>query len=243
MHQMHPASDLLRGLLTREKPKAAPAPVALYDAADDETTGSAQSTYANTDLRLKAVAIAQQFAATSADDLDSGESLADRLLSLVVGAVDSDIDGELSDDEAAVAQALLENLYDYLASKGVSDEDCTALLNDWDASAAERVKDLLADTATSDEDAAADMESFAFDENAEQSIFDSAGEPIYDAVYKKKVVVRQGRKVRINKRVSGVVRLSAKQKVAIKKMQRKSHTAVATIQRMKSLKVRKRAGL
>ncbi|MGO0379817.1 hypothetical protein ACTMMC_25205, partial [Escherichia coli] len=151
--------------------------------------------------------------------------------------------GELSDDEAAVAQALLENLYDYLASKGVSEEDCSALLNDWDASAAERVKDLLADTATSDEDAAADMESFAFDENAEQSIFDSAGEPIYDAVYKKKVVVRQGRKVRINKRVSGVVRLSAKQKVAIKKMQRKSHTAVATIQRMKSLKVRKRAGL
>lgn len=66
---------------------------------------------------------------------------------------------------------------------------------------------------------------------------------VFDATYKKKLVVRRGKKVRINKRVSGHVRLSAKQKIAVRKMLRKSHSAVAKIRRSKSVKVRKRAGL
>lgn len=66
---------------------------------------------------------------------------------------------------------------------------------------------------------------------------------LLDAVYKKKIVVRRGKKVRINKRVSGTVRLTAKQKVAVKKMLRKSHSAVAQMRRAKSNKVRQRSGL
>lgn len=57
---------------------------------------------------------------------------------------------------------------------------------------------------------------------------------VFDAVYKKKLVIRKGKRVRINKRVSGTVRLSAKQKMAVKKMLRKSHSAVATMRRAKS---------
>jgi hypothetical protein len=66
---------------------------------------------------------------------------------------------------------------------------------------------------------------------------------LLDAVYKKKIVIRRGKKVRINKRVSGTVRLTAKQKVAVKKMLRKSHSAVAQMRRAKSRKVRQRSGL
>ena len=64
-----------------------------------------------------------------------------------------------------------------------------------------------------------------------------------DAVYKKKLVVRNGKKVRINKRVSGTVRLSAKQKVAIKKARLKSHNARAMLKRAKSMRKRKQMGL
>lgn len=66
---------------------------------------------------------------------------------------------------------------------------------------------------------------------------------VLDATYKKKTVVRKGRKVRINKRVSGTVRLTAKQKIAVRKMLRKSHSAVAQVRRAKSMRVRTRSGL
>lgn len=64
-----------------------------------------------------------------------------------------------------------------------------------------------------------------------------------DAVYKKKIVIRRGKKVRINKRVSGTVRLTAKQKVAVRKMLRKTHSAVAQMRRAKSMRVRQCSGL
>ena len=68
-------------------------------------------------------------------------------------------------------------------------------------------------------------------------------EPAFDAVYKKKLVIRGGKKVRINKRVSGTVRLTAKQKMAIRKAQRKAHSASALMRRMKSMRIRRRTGL
>jgi hypothetical protein len=238
----HSAADLMRGLLT-PAPKEQPKGKYLLDSADDgEETGPA-SDYAGQQLRVTAASIAQQFAAT--DDLGDDESLADRLMMLVVGAVDADIDGELSEEESQVAGILLEYLWDYLSLKGVSDDDASALLNDWDADAAARVKDLLAEELPTDEEAAADdIDSFAFDEESSSAIFDSAnGEFLYDAVYKKKVVIKNGKKTKINKRISGTVRLNAKQKIAVRKMQRKSHTAVATLKRIKSMRKRAQAGL
>ena len=162
--------------------------------------------------------------------------MADRLLALVVGIADADKDGEISDDEQAVCDAVLENMWDYLSAKGVSDDDCDALLNEWDAGAADRVYDLLVSALPDGEEAsAADLDSFAFDGDSDGAVF--------DAVYKKKLVIKHGKKVRINKRVSGHVRLSAKQKISIRKMLRKSHSAVATMRRMKSNRIRKASGL
>ncbi|KVN83491.1 hypothetical protein [Burkholderia ubonensis] len=247
MKSMHPASELLRDLLS----PAAPAKghgkgkgKALFDdASDDDTAGPAD--YASTDLRVKAAAIVQEWANTDPADLGEGESLADRLLMLVIGVIDVDKDGEISDDESQVAAVLLDYIWDYLNSKGVSDDDCSALLNDGDNDAAVRVKDLIADSVSSDDDAAGDdIDDFAFDDESQTAIFDSAaGEIIYDATYRRTAVVRGGKKVKINKRVSGNVRLSAKQKVAVKKMLRKSHSAAATLKRMKSMRKRAQSGM
>jgi hypothetical protein len=243
LNNIHPASELLRTVLT---PVAKPAPASrttVFDDTGDDSTADPAG-YASTDLRVKAANIVQTWAATDADSLGDDENLADRLLMLVIGAIDVDKDGEISDDEAQVASVLLDYIWDYLASKGVSDEDCEALLDNGDVDAAARVKDLLSDSLPSEDDAAADdVDAFAFDDEAQTALFDSAGEVIFDAAYKKKVAVRNGHKIRINKRVSGTVRLSAKQKIAVKKMLRKSHSASATIKRMKSMRMRSKAGL
>lgn len=246
MNSTHPASDLLRGLMTPAAPaKGSRKGKTVFDGTgDDDAVGGGPADYASTDLRVKAAAIVQEWAVTSPDDLGEGETLADRLLMLVMGVIDMDMNGEVSDDEQQVAAVLLDYMWDYLSSKGVSDDDCDALLNNWDVDAAIRVKDLIADSVPADEDAAADdVDGFAFDDDSQTALFDSAGEVIYDASYRRTTVVRGGRKVRINKRVSGNVHLSAKQKVAVKKMLRKSHSASATIKRMKSMRLRARAGM
>ncbi|WP_244118705.1 hypothetical protein [Burkholderia gladioli] len=235
----------LRELTSPPKPAAKAVAGALFDSAAEAASeaGSPSSDYAAADIRMKAAGIVQEFASTSSDDLGDGESLVDRLLALVLGAVDIDKDGDVSDDEAAVADMILDAAWDYMTDKGVSDDDAAALINDGDEEAAVRVRDLLADSFSDDDAALDDLDEFAFDTDAEQPIFDDAGAMILDAVYRRKVVVRQGRKMKVNKRISGHVRLSAKQKLAVRKMQRKSHTAGAMMRRLKSLRIRKRAGL
>ncbi|WP_321946567.1 hypothetical protein [Paraburkholderia sp. J10-1] len=247
MLTQYPGSDFMRPLL-EPAPKAKPAPNRrlVLDGAndDDESDAPNGATYASTDLRLKAASIVQEFAATPNDDLGDGETLSDRLQMLVVGAIDGDKDGEIDDDEAAIGEQLLDAIWDYMAAKGISDDDCDALLNDWDDDTAARVKDALVEAIPTDEaDAEEDLDDFAFDDDAEQSIFDSAGEMVLDAVYKKRMVIRKGKKVKIRKRISGRVRLSAKQKLAVRKMLRKAHSARAMMRRMRSMRIRRRAGL
>lgn len=214
---------------------------------------SSSAMYADTNVKLSVAATIQEWLET--DDLDDSETLADRLLMLMVGIADASQDGELDDDEQAVLEAALEAAWDYLSSKGVSDEDCSMLLNDWDDSAAMRVLDLVASKMPDGEEASAnEMDDFAFGTDAQESTFDKAnmegddkvGEKdgmAMDAVYKKTMAIRHGKKVRINKRVSGTVRLTAKQKIGIRKAQMKSHSSRATIRRLKSRTIGKKLGL
>lgn len=213
---------------------------------------SASAMYADTNVKLSVAATIQEWLET--DDLDDSETLADRLLMLMVGIADANQDGELDSDEQAVLQSALEAAWDYLSSKGVSEEDCSMLLNDWDDSAAMRVVDLVASKMPDGDDASdSDMDAFAFGTDAQESTFDEAsmkdGEKMkedgvaMDAVYKKTMVIRHGKKVRINKRVSGTVRLTAKQKIGIRKAQMKSHSSRATIRRLKSQTIGKKLGL
>lgn len=232
MYNQSPLAQAMRNLEPVQSPKSR----TIFDSAADADAPQGAAAYAAADLRLKAAAIVQQWAETSSDELADGESMADRLMAMVVGVADADKDGEISDDEQAVCDDVLENIWDYLLAKGASDEDCDALLNEWDAGAADRIYDLIvAALPEGDEASASDMDSFAFDDESDGALF--------DGVYKKKVVVRAGKKVRINKRVSGHVRLSAKQKISIRKMLRKSHSATATMRRKKSNRIRKQSGL
>lgn len=214
------AKPVVKGM-TLDDCKKEKAPV--FDSAADYTT---------TDIALKSVSAVQQWVET--DDLDDGESLSDRLLAMVIGIADANKDGEISDDEQGVVDIALNAIWDYLANYDVADDDISALLNDWDNDAAERIRDLLVSSLPEGESADADIDGF---------VFGSDQEPALDAVYKKTVAVRDGKKVRINKRVSGSVRLSAKQKVAIKKAGMKSHSAAAQMHRAKSMRARDKAGL
>lgn len=221
-------SELLRGAMKRREP------VKVLDSTGDEPALSGADDYTLRDIKLSAIAVVQQWAET--DDLDDGESYADRLMAMFVGIADANHDGDVTEDEQGVLEVALNAAWDYLVKAGVTEEDAGALLNDWDDDAADRVRDLVASVLPDGDDAAsAEIDSFVFsdDDNA----------PALDAVYRKTVAVRNGKKVRINKRISGTVRLSAKQKVAIRKARMKSHSASAMMRRLKSMRLRRKAGL
>lgn len=230
---LHPAAAAIGHLLLPQPTKP------VLDAAgskDQANTGSVGDDYVSADIALKAGAALQEWAETSADDLGDGEGLADRLLGMMVGIADVNVDGELSEAEQAILTEALEAGWDYLAAKGVPDDDIDALLNGWDNDVAGRVQELLAAKLPEGEEAAGDdLDAFAFG--------DGSDEPALDAVYKMRMAVRRGKKVRIKKRVSGTVRLNAKQKLAVQKMLRKSHGAVAQMRRAKSMRVRHKMGL
>ncbi|THF67530.1 hypothetical protein E6C76_04010 [Pseudothauera nasutitermitis] len=221
-------SELLRGAMKRREP------VKVLDSTGDEPALSGADDYTLRDIKLSAIAVVQQWAET--DDLDDGESYAGRLMAMFVGIADANHDGDVTEDEQGVLEVALNSAWDYLVKAGVTEEDAGALLNDWDDDAADRVRDLVASVLPDGDDAAgAEIDNFVFsdDDNA----------PALDAVYRKTLVVRSGKKVRINKRISGQVRLSAKQKVAIRKARMKSHSASAMMRRLKSMRLRRKAGL
>ncbi len=206
----------------------------MLDMAGNGNEGNAMS-YDDNDIKMAAAASIQQW--VESNDLSGNENCANRLLALMIGIADENKDGEITDDEQAVLDTALECAWDYLASKGVEGDDISSLLNDWDNDAAERIKDLVASVLPEgDEAASVDIDSFVFGGDQEP-------EPTLDAAYKKKTVVRDGKKVRINKRVSGKVRLSGKQKVALRKARMKSHSATARMRRRKSMNIRKKTGV
>ena len=221
-------TELLRGAMKRRDAAKT------LDSTGEEPALAGADNYTIADITMSAVSAVQQWAET--DDLDDGESYADRLMALVVGIADANKDGDITEDEQGVLEVALNAAWDYLVKAGVTEEDAGALLNDWDDDAADRVRDLVASVLPDGDDAAsAEIDSFVFsdDDNA----------PALDAVYRKTVAVRNGKKVRINKRISGTVRLSAKQKVAIRKARMKSHSAGAMMRRLKSMRLRRKAGL
>jgi hypothetical protein len=244
MTTQHPASGALKDLLKGKKPVLAKdvKPTATLDSADAESGDEAVAVndYTTTDIRLKTAAGVQVWAETSSEDLGEGEGVADRLFALLVGIADQDMNGEISEAEQAILDVALESAWAYLSAKGVSDEDLDLLLNEWDNDAGERVQELVAGALPDGEKADDDLDAFAFDGDSDASALDSA---VLDASYKKAMAIRGGKKVRINKRISGTVRLTAKQKVAIRKAQMKSHSAGAMMKRMKSMRVRKQMGM
>lgn len=220
--------DLMREVMSQPRKPT-------LDSADEEAPAMAGADqYALKDIAIAAAATIQQWAET--DDLDAGEGYADRLLALLVGIADANHDGEITEDEQGVLDAALNAAWDYLSELGAEDSDIDSLLNEWDEDAAVRVRELAASSLPEGEDAAAAaIDQFAFGPDAKEAVF--------DAVYKKVLAVRGGRKVRIRKRIAGTVRLNAKQKLALRKARMKSHSAAAQMHRMKSIRMRGKMGL
>ena len=226
--------NILGQLVTAAFAASQPQKPAAKPVLDSVGTLDAAGAYAESDIKLKAVAAIHEWVET--DSTEEGETYADRLMALFVGIADANKDGELTDDEQDVVTIALEAGFDYLVGKGVAEDDAEALLSDWSPDVADRVRELLATAMPDGEDAASDeIDGFVFGAGDQ--------EPAFDAVYKMKMAIRGGKKVRIKKRISGHVRLSARQKVAVAKMQRRSHSGAAMARRMKSARMSRRMGL
>lgn len=185
-------------------------------------------------LRIDVAAVVSAWTETDDADLDDGETLSDRFDAMMIGLVDADKNGDLDDDEMNVLEIAYNAAADIFAERGAADDDIDAMLNDGDADAAENIHELLVNTGADGEDAelaAINAAAFEFDADSDAAVM--------DATYKRKIAIRNGKKTIIRKRIAGTVRLTAKQKQAIKKAQRKAHSGAARMKRLKSLKKRK----
>lgn len=211
-----------------EQAPPVPETTVLDGVGDDE--GGPAAAFAITDLALRAAAIVQEWAET--DDLETGESNLNRLLGMFCGVADENMDGEISDEEAETVAMLCDQAWDYLSSLGATDDDLSAMFEADDADAGDRVMELVAGSLPDgEEDAAQSIDDFAFGDGSVEAL---------DATYKRVKAVRGGKITHINKRISGKVRLSAAQKVALKKAMLRSHSAGAIKRRIKSMKIARR---
>lgn len=201
----------------------------------DSTGGGTDSALFSDDMRRDALSVIQEWAETAEGDLDDQEGLGDRLLALIAGTA-SEGEQDITDEEAEYAAAVAELVGDYLEDKGITADDVQALVGDFafDNDVADRVHEALLDKLPQGEEAVLD--------DAGRFI-DGEDDTLLDAAYRKTLAIRGGKKVRINKRIAGNVRLSAKQKIAVRKMQRKAFSGAAKMKRAKSLRLRRRMGL
>lgn len=201
--------------------------------AEDDMSAAELST-----LKIDVAGLLSAWTETDDTELDDGETLADRFDAMMIGLCDMDKDGDLTDDEMDLLDIAYNIAADLLIARGANDGDVDALLNEGDATAAENIHELLVNTGADGEEAElADINAAAFEFDADS---DAA---VMDATYKRKIAIRNGKKTIIRKRIAGRVRLSAKQKMAIKKMHRKSHSGKARMKRLKSMKRRRAMGL
>ncbi len=188
--------------------------------------------HALSDVAFEAAAVVQ---AWLEEEPEEGENYADVLQDMFFEDADMNEDGELNDDETVLIDARLNAAYDYMLSKGASEEDAYKLLSEWNADAAERVHDLLVEKMPDGEAANADIDNFVFGDESEEAVLDSA--------FKWVNAVRNGKKKRVHQRVSGVARRSVAQRAALAKARLKSHSGKANTKRLKSNRVRKALGL
>lgn len=228
--------DMLVDMAENERQQQAPKQQAIFDGVGYEAADDV-SAYQMTDIALKVGGAMQAWIETEPSDLDEGESMSDRFDSLMVGIIDEDHDGEISDDEAVLLEIAINKAAEWMIGKGLSEEDVGAFFNESaDDAEVERMVEFLRGVAPDGEDAEIEeLNNFAFDNDSSTGAF--------DATYKRKIAIRAGKKVIVRKRISGRVKLSAKQKMAVKKMLRKSHSSKANRLRLKSMKKRIKMGI
>ena len=185
----------------------------ILDNADEDAPDNRLALYQEQVVAIEALNYFTEWCETKEDELEDGEGFGDRLLGLMVAVADDNQDGELDDFDNDLAR----NIHQFILGKLPQGED--------------EMQD--------------EMDALIFSTEENEPMLDSAisMEIITDAAYRKVFAIRNGKKLRINKRISGKVRLSAKQRQAIRKAQRRANTGAAKMRRLKSFRMRRRAGL
>lgn len=196
-------------------------------------------------------------AATSRNDamsavltwIEEGEYSYDFMDELVLATADLDGNEEISDAEEALYSSIWNEVPGALLALGCDEKDVDIFVDGPGKEADEAAARLGAFLSKAMDDMEMDdgdiALSYALGQDAvlESATGDDARTAILEATYKKKMVIKDGKKVRKNVRVSGSVHLSAAQKRAVKKMQRKAHTGAADRHRAKSVRKRQQMGL
>lgn len=197
-------------------------------------------------LRRGALAVAVSLAMSITEGELEDELPTDRLDALLAG-IASDAD----DDEFEVDQATLDiviaNVQDAFATLGVSDDLIVAMFEgDADADEAiESASEIIISNLPSEDDMDALIDLFVYGEaeDDENHMLDgvSLGKTttksgkLGKVVYKAVKAIRNGKVAIVNKRVSGKVKLSAKQRSALNKARRKASASGAIKKRMRSM--------
>ncbi|MEE3608302.1 hypothetical protein [Avibacterium paragallinarum] len=218
----------------------------ILDGAEEDKPDNRLALFQEQQIASEALNYFSEWCETNEEDLEENEGFGDRLLGLMIAVADDNQDGELDDDEQEVVTIGLNAVYDYLISKGVSEENAGALLDDFDNDLARNIHEfILTKLPQGEEEMQGEMDALIFSTEENEAVLDGAlaDELITDAAYRKVFAIRNGKKMRINKRISGKVRLTAKQRTAIRKAQRRANTGAAKMRRLKSFKMRRRMGL
>ena len=198
---------------------------------------------------LRKLALALVFTlATSVleNDLDEGELPSERLDKLLAG-IASDDDGEEVEVDESTLDIIIANVQDALATLGVDDGLISAMFGD-DTDADEAIE-AAAEIIESNKPQGDDLEEFedlfVYGEATDDELLldgvslgkttaksGKFGKVIYKAVK----AIRNGKMTVVNKRVSGKVKLSAKQRAALKKARKKAGSSGAIKRRMRSMK-------
>lgn len=189
------------------------------------------------------------------NELDEDELPSDRLAALLAGfATDSETDEEIEVDQATL-DIFTANVQDALESLGVGQDLISTMFGEGEEAeeAIEAAAALVESNTPTSDDLQEFIDLFVFGEAEEDegAMMDgvSLGKTTTKSgkfgkvVYKAVKAIRNGKVSVVNKRVSGRVKLSAKQRSALNKARRKATTSGALKKRMRSMKKRKQMNL
>jgi hypothetical protein len=232
----------------------------------DSATGEALSVIDNVDinskaleseiqgLRKSAMAIAIVLANSIIEsDLDEDELPTDRLDALISGIANGGDDEEFEPDQATL-DIVIANVQDALATLGVSDDMIDAMFNG-DAEADEAIEsasEIIESNLPTGDDLEELIDLFVYGEAEDDELMmdgvalgktTTKSGKFGKVVYKSVKVIRNGKVAVVNKRVSGKVKLSAKQRSALNKARKKANTSTAIKGRVRSMKKGKKMNI
>ncbi|MCU4321766.1 hypothetical protein KTH44_21970 [Acinetobacter bereziniae] len=232
----------------------------------DSATGEALTAIENIDINSKALESEIQSLRKSAlavaiilansiteNDLDENELPSDRLDSLIAGISNDGDDDEFEADQATI-DIVIANVQDALATLGVDDDLIDAMFKG-DAEADEAIEtasEIIESNLPSGTDLQELFDLFVYGEAEDDEVMmdgvtlgktTTKSGKFGKVVYKAVKVIRNGKVAVVNKRVSGKVKLSAKQRSALNKARKKAGTSTAIKGRLRSLKIGKKLNI